>query len=56
MEKYEYTKAAARELCRGMGVEWDEKATEPTLRGKPLTAEAVADMFPEGRKPLPEED
>ena len=56
MEGQDRTKEIAREICADMNVEWDEAATAPTLRGKPLTAESVSDLFPEGRMPAHGED
>lgn len=33
------TKELAREICRELGIEWDEDDCEPTLQGKPIQTE-----------------
>ena len=35
----------ARELCRELGIEWNENATAPTLRGAPVSEGYIASLF-----------
>ena len=35
----------ARELCMELGIEWDESATAPTLRGDPVLEGDIAGFF-----------
>lgn len=36
----------ARELCRELGIEWDQNLSVPTLQGIPVTHDSLEDLFP----------
>lgn len=35
----------ARELCKELGIEWNENSSVPTLRGVPITQDSLEDLF-----------
>lgn len=40
-----YNKDLARELCKELGIEWNEESTVPTLSGKPISEGDVDTLF-----------
>lgn len=40
------TKELAREICRNLGICWEDASCVPTMREKPITEEDIAGLFP----------
>lgn len=41
----EYSKDIAREICKELGIQWDEKALAPSLNEMPMKEEDILDLF-----------
>lgn len=35
----------ARELCKELGIKWDENSSVPTVRGVPVTQDSLENLF-----------